>query len=66
MKTAELTPSNVVSMIRKPTLVLDRPVYDLHATRRRSQSVSQSEYAGKCPNGVCIVNWRPTNNKPAA
>jgi hypothetical protein len=65
MKTAEFTPSNVVSMIRKPTLVLDRPVYDLHSTRRRSQPVSQAEYAGKCPNGVCVVNWRPTN-KPAA
>jgi hypothetical protein len=65
MKTAELIPSNVVSMIRKPTLVLDRPVYDLNSTRRRSQFVSQAEYAGKCPNGICVVNWKPTN-KPAA
>ncbi len=65
MKTAEITPSNVVSLRKKPVVVLDRPVYELNATRRKLQTVSQAEYEGKCPDGVCIVNWRPTN-KPAA
>lgn len=64
MKTEE-TISNVVSIKRKPVLVLDRPVYELKATRRKMQPVSQEEYQGKCPNGVCVLNWRPTN-KPAA
>ena len=64
MKGSEVTPSNVISLRRKPILVRDRPVYDLHATRRKMQPVSRAEYQGRCPKGVCILDWKP--NKPAA
>jgi hypothetical protein len=65
MQTNLINVGNVVELRRKPTLVLNSPVYEINATKRKLQVVSKEEYMGdKCANGVCILEWKP--NKPAA
>jgi len=65
MQTSLINVGNVVELRRKPILVLSSPVYEINATKRKSQVVSKEEYMGdKCGNGVCTLEWRP--NKPAA
>ena len=65
MDTNLVNVGNVVELRRKPTLVMDSPVFEINATRRKLQVVSNEEYSGeRCANGICAIEWKP--NKPAA
>jgi hypothetical protein len=65
MQTNLINVGNVVELRRRPTLVLNTPVYEINATRRKSQVLSKDEYMGnKCANGVSTLEWKP--NKPVA
>jgi hypothetical protein len=56
---------NVVSLRRRPFAVMDKPVFQVNATRRRKHVVTQAQYSGESrPDGIYFITGKP--NKPAA
>ena len=53
MESMMIDVGNVVSLRREPFAVLNKPVFQLNATRRRKHVVTHAEYAGESrPDGI--------------